>query len=526
MALTIAQAGSQTSTASGSTLTVSSVEAVVGDMLVVVIAADNAGTNGASSISSVSDSEGNTYSQRTVVLRDPGAASEGATLGIFTAAITADLSFATVTVNFSPNTANKAAVIYRVTPASGSTVEYRSAGAGSAASTASPTITATSVASGDTIIGGLAAETDDGITADSDTSNGNWSTQYSALADNGADAATMVVAAQYKTTTATANQTYNPTVTGGVARDTAINYILIYEQSTATVLTVSRATVTLAPQNVTLQLDVRLPVSQASVSLSGQTVNLSRTVVLPVTNAAITLSPQSITLNRLISEQVGRASISLSPQAVALNRLISEQVTRASISLVPQDVTLSIIEGDRTVPVSVTTVSFAGQTINGTRLVPLLVDARSMTFSPQSVSTIAPVTVAATHASIGFTPQSVALTVNVVAAVSRALVSFAAQSITTVQRSPVEAALLAFTPQAAGLSKGHPVVVTAGAMTFSPQEVTLNRLVPLSVAHVVMSFSGQGIALDYSGSTVAAIDGSAGWMRHAFLSKRRGLMLS
>lgn len=524
MALTIAQAGSSFSTGSTGTLFVSNVEAVIGDMLVVVVAADNNGTNGASSLSSVTDSEGNIYTQRTVVLQDPGAAAAGATLGIYTAAITTELSFATVTINFSPNTALKAAVIYRVSPSAG-TVEYRTAGAGSNGLTASPTITATSVASGDTIIGGLAAETDDGITADSDTSNGNWSTQYSALADAGADAATMVVAAQYKTTTATANQTYNPTVTGGVARDTAINYILIYEQSTATVLTVSNATVSLAPQNVVLQLDLRLPVSQASISLTGQTVDLSRAVVLPATNAAITFSPQSVTLNRLVSEQVTNAAITLSPQTVVLNRLISESVTQASISLVPQDVTLSIIEGDRTVPVSVTTVSFAGQTIDGIRLVPLLVDAASVIFGPQSVSTIAPVTVVATHASIGFTPQSVTLTVNVVAAVSHAAVSFAGQSVTTEQKSPVEAAALAFSPQAVDLSKLHPVVVTSSTVTFAPQAVGLNRLVPVAVTHVAMSFSGQGIALDYSGSVTVSVDGSAAWMRNAFLSKRKSLML-
>jgi hypothetical protein len=232
MALTIVQAGSNVSTTDTLTLSVS-VTAAVGTMLVVCVAASNDASGGGPSLIDVTDAAGNTYTSRGIINYDPGATSAGSTLGIFTAPITSALSAANVTANFNPLTIQTAMVIHKVTPAAGQTVTFRAQGAGATGNATSYSITASAVASGDTIFGAAAIETDDTVTADSDTTNGSWSAQYLALADGGADASTETIVAQYKTTTGAGDQTYDPTTVTG--RDAAWNWITIYEAASETI---------------------------------------------------------------------------------------------------------------------------------------------------------------------------------------------------------------------------------------------------------------------------------------------------
>jgi len=208
--------------ATGATVT-----AAVGDMLVVVAASANAGLNGAASQTGVVDSDGvNVYTQRAIINYDPGAASAGATLGIYTCNVTAALSLDTITVNHSGNTPEKAVQVYKVAPGASEVVSFIAADTtgitGNATAHAAALV---SVTIGDIIFGGAAIETDDAVTGDTDTDSGSWSAVVTRLADNGADAATMSSASQYKTVTATANQTWTCTTASG--RDSARTYIIV-----------------------------------------------------------------------------------------------------------------------------------------------------------------------------------------------------------------------------------------------------------------------------------------------------------
>lgn len=129
MALTISQVGSNNSTASSATLAVTAVTAAVGDWLVVMVAADNAGTSGAASLTSVTDSAGNSYTM-TRSNYDPGSASAGVTFGLFRSKLTATLTGGTVTANFSPNTTAKAMVVYSIAPGANEVVAFDRVGAG------------------------------------------------------------------------------------------------------------------------------------------------------------------------------------------------------------------------------------------------------------------------------------------------------------------------------------------------------------------------------------------------------------
>lgn len=227
MALTVTNSGSITSIITVGSVQVLLVDAAVGDMLIVDIAGSNSGTNGAASISGVTDSGGNTYTQRVLVNRDPGAVNEGTTLGGYVAPVTAAMTLGTITVSFSPDTPQAAVVVYRVQPSAGYALEYLAAGAGASGSSSTPSITSSSIASGETIIGLIAAEYDSAATGDADSTNGSWSTIYTAVANGGAGANYQCVGAQYKTVTGTGTQTFNPTL--GASRDWAINYIVVRE---------------------------------------------------------------------------------------------------------------------------------------------------------------------------------------------------------------------------------------------------------------------------------------------------------
>lgn len=225
MALTISEAGSNNSTTSTATLVVTLSQGIsVGDMLVVCVAADNQGGGGASSISSVTDSKSHTYTSRASQNNDPGAAAAGATVAIFTAPITTAMTTSdTVTVNFSPNTTAKAAVVWEVVAGATEFPKYLSNG-GTTGNTANPSLASTSISSGDAVIYALAAESNATLTGDSDTTNGNWSTLYTSLANTGTSATSMRVGSQNKVTSATGTQTWNTTLT---AADWGISYIVI-----------------------------------------------------------------------------------------------------------------------------------------------------------------------------------------------------------------------------------------------------------------------------------------------------------
>ena len=228
MALTITNAGSATSILSVASVDVLLVTASVNDMLIVTVANSNGGTDGASSLVSVTDSTGvNSYDFRAHVNFDPGAVNTGTTLGGFTCLVTAAMVAGTVTVNLSPNTPQTAVVVYRVQPTAGYYPEYLTVGAGTTGTGSSPTITSSSITSGYTIVGMFAAEYDSAFTGDADSSNGSWSSAYTAVANGGAGANYQCVITQCKTVTGTGTQTYNPTM--GASRDYAGNWISIKE---------------------------------------------------------------------------------------------------------------------------------------------------------------------------------------------------------------------------------------------------------------------------------------------------------
>jgi hypothetical protein len=228
MALTFQNAGLANTTVASATQAVASISANVGEYLIVVVAADNSGTAGLQSITSVTDSVGNTYDEEILVNRDPGNANEGVTLAVYVSKIANNIVSGTVTANFSPNTPAKSVMIKRVIPDAGKLMSVISVGAGVSGSATTGTTPAVSVTSGDTIFGAVAVEQATLGTADSDTTNGSWSAAFNGIASTGTNTTSITGSSQQKTVTATGNQTYNLNF-GGTARDYALNYMILRE---------------------------------------------------------------------------------------------------------------------------------------------------------------------------------------------------------------------------------------------------------------------------------------------------------
>jgi len=198
-----------------------------GSLAVLALAYDNSVTGGADPYSSITDNAGNTWTSRLNVLNDPGAANAGSTLRIFTTTVGTLSSTSVVTVTFSTSTTAKAWTFTEFTSNTG--VASYSSGNSATGSSTTPTINSSSIDVNTVIFGAMANEGNSAITADSDTTNGNWSTQQTSSIGNATGA--MQIASQYKIVNATGTQTYNPTLAN--SGDWCIGWINIIETAAA-----------------------------------------------------------------------------------------------------------------------------------------------------------------------------------------------------------------------------------------------------------------------------------------------------
>lgn len=198
---------------------------------VLALAYDNSGGGGADPYSSITDNAGNTWTPRANGLNDPGAASAGSTLRIFTSPVATLNTSNTITVTFGSTTTAKSWTLTEFTSdISTQTPAFLSAGTSTTGSTTTPSSNSTITQNGSVIFGAVANEGNATITADSDTTNGTWSTQQTV--NNGTGTGGMQIASQYKIVNATGGQTYN--VTLSAAGDWVVCVILINEVASFT----------------------------------------------------------------------------------------------------------------------------------------------------------------------------------------------------------------------------------------------------------------------------------------------------
>jgi hypothetical protein len=109
-------------------------------------------------------------------------------------------------------------------PTSGSSLSFVTETGVDNGTAANPTHTTGSITSGDIVIAALGIEASAAITADTDTSNGTWSSAQAAT--GGATTSAQQIHTQYKVVTGTATQTYNVTIG---ANDWALSCVVLTE---------------------------------------------------------------------------------------------------------------------------------------------------------------------------------------------------------------------------------------------------------------------------------------------------------
>lgn len=204
-----------------------------GSTAVLVVAADNAGAAGsaANCNASMTDSVGNSWTKRLDVIYDPGAASAGIELCMYTGYLaTAFTTANNVVVGFGNSVVAKSWTLTELAPQSALyQYVYVTGAGGTGAASGSPTVTTSSIPSGDVVVGGGASESTLTWTGDADSTNGNWEDEQEIGHGTGTSGA--AVTSQIKITTGTGTQTYNPTQTSA---DQIIGWIQLHEELIAT----------------------------------------------------------------------------------------------------------------------------------------------------------------------------------------------------------------------------------------------------------------------------------------------------
>lgn len=210
-----APTGNKTSQASTTINLSTTLTALVDDVVIQVIAADNAGTSGVSSFSSIGQPSTGAISWETaqVINRTDGnSANDGTTLIIIVGRVTSQISTSSnYVVSWSPNTTAKAWRNLLIRGASPTIQNIASStGSGTAPSVASGSSPVRAILNGDIVIGAVATESATVPTGDSDTTNGSWdSIKTGTSGGTGGDGTKMALGLQSKIVNADGDQTFD-----------------------------------------------------------------------------------------------------------------------------------------------------------------------------------------------------------------------------------------------------------------------------------------------------------------------------
>ena len=225
--LTISTVGTFGGITSSASVSATGITANVGDLLILAVTSLNTGAAGVSPIAAtVTDASGNTWVRQWALNQTAGVAGDGNSQSLWTCQVTNPLSSASVSVGFSPNSTAFGALLYRVQCSGPITIS--SVGAGTVGSGVNPQTTgAVSVTSGFTIFGFASQRETTYISFASDSTNGNWSSPVTAYAGNtGTGATSADMGSEWKTVSATGNQTFTATKT--ISPPYCINYLIAH----------------------------------------------------------------------------------------------------------------------------------------------------------------------------------------------------------------------------------------------------------------------------------------------------------
>ena len=221
----VTEVGSTSAGTPNSVFDISLTGMTVGDVLVIHAAFDNSGGGGAARSCTATNQSGTPMATSAPAIAhyqqncDPGAASDGTTVNVVVARIAATSGTVRLTFGGNGRIACRAYNLSGIDNAN--PVTATPVGDFDVANTNLAVLVDTSVASGNLVWGFHSVEgpNSDTYTGDGDTNNGSWVATTKLGTSNATATDNQTVYSSYKVVTATASQTYNPTI--GTARDSA-----------------------------------------------------------------------------------------------------------------------------------------------------------------------------------------------------------------------------------------------------------------------------------------------------------------
>jgi hypothetical protein len=366
VALTTTNRGTGTHNTGASSFTLSpGSNCTAGALVALCVAADNSSSGGSTNdFTTVTDTLGNTWTKRQSPVFDNGAASAGVQGAIYTTdqAVGTLQTSTVITVNFGSSPVAKTWTLTEITPGAGRTASFRTGGDKSAGATGTALTmgASASLASGECILAAFfieAGTTQTLSAADTDTTNGSWSTnQY---AEIGSTTSGSVIVSQAKVVTGAGAQTYD--VTLGISSDYHGSYIIVQQDPVK--LTADAGSVPITGTAAALKYNRKVIADAGSVPILGAAATLGRRITataspgsVPITGTDATLTyvpssgytltadPGSVpitgtpaTLGRrlTLSAASGSVPITGTPASLEENRLVAAQPGAVPITGTP-----------------------------------------------------------------------------------------------------------------------------------------------------------------------------------------------
>ena len=366
--LTLTNRGSGTHNTGASSFTLSpGSNCTAGALVALCVAADNSSSGGATNdFTTVTDTLGNTWTKVRSPVFDNGAASAGVQGAIYTTDQkngTLQTS-TTITVAFGSSPAAKTWTLTEIDPGTGRTASVRTSGDKSAGATGTALTTgaSASVLKDECILAAFfieAGTTQTLSAADTDTTNGSWSTnQY---AEIGSTTSGSVIVSQGKVVTADGTQTYD--VTLGISSDYHGSYIIVQQDPIKLTADAGSIAITGTAAN----FSVRLNAESASVPIGGTAATVGRKLTTSASAGSVAIGGTDATLTYV---PASGATLTADPGAVAITgtaATVGRKLTAVADSgSVPVTGTAAAIKENRLVSAQAGSVAITG-TAAGTR---------------------------------------------------------------------------------------------------------------------------------------------------------------
>ncbi len=230
--ITCREIGSGTNTTNDADQTITPTDnSATGKLLIMYVAYENANISGGDTYISIRDSYGNAWTEIFSVVNSSGTINDGTVMRSFSTMqdqnglTTSD----SILLSFSTTIEALVHIIYEVDSTNILTITDSSSTSGTGSS---PTITTNTIDNNNIVICAFGRNSSGTITDDADTSNGSWSAGISKT--KVATYLTQELHSQYKVVTASATQTYNPTIDTRIDSIYNLGWVEIHEDSSVT----------------------------------------------------------------------------------------------------------------------------------------------------------------------------------------------------------------------------------------------------------------------------------------------------